>query len=739
MTDPSRTASRLRVAVLLTALTASSPTAPAGEPPGFGQGAVGGYYSFDEVVALLDGYAAQHPHIVSPKILIGTSVEGRPIYAVKVSDHPQQSEPEPRVLIDALHHAREPTSMQTALLALHRLVEGYGVDSVVTQLVDEREVWFVPVVNPDGYVHNQLTHPNGGGPWRKNRAVHGGACVGVDLNRNYAFQWGVDDLGSSGDPCAESYRGPVAMSEPETVAMDGFAAQQGFSMVVSLHAHGRKMIHPHGYAPLPSPHDAEYAVHGARMSAVNGYPFGPVHAVLGLANGNAIDHHEAVFGSRAWTFELGGEFWPPVDEMIAIAERNVEPLLSLVGYAGAWVEVVSVGTVETLGDGDGHVEPGEQAALLVELRNLGVEPTQTSVSLHVASSSATIDVPSESAGPMASLQATTTQATGLRFSVPAAANAGTPLSLELTVQFDAVSITRTHPVDVGVPRLIAWDDAESDVGWSLGDPTDDAATGRWQWDDPKLVVHGAEVAQPEHDASPGPGTRCYVTGNGPSAPGQDDVDWGTTTLTSPPLDLSAAVGPVLRYRRFYWCSNVDDPLRVEISSDAGQTWHTLEVVLGQENEWVERTWRIADVVAPTADVRVRFVASDPTNNSVTEALVDELTVTDFGVDPHLALIGVPRVGEPLELQVAAPSPGVAWLFLSAGTSAVKVGGAHGMLLLDPTTLAWLGAWPVQSGLTRWPVTVPDQPALAGITVHVQALTHAPVPTWSNAAAVDVQP
>src|SRR5262245_13539570 len=151
---------------------------------------MGGYYTLNELQSVLDQIRAAYPAIVTAKTSLGSSVEGRPLWMVKVSDNPASDEAEPEARFDALHHAREPESMQASLWFLLWLVESYGSDPLATYLVDHRELFFVPCVNPDGYVYNQSTDPGGGGLWRKNRRNLGGGDFGVDLNRNYTYQWG---------------------------------------------------------------------------------------------------------------------------------------------------------------------------------------------------------------------------------------------------------------------------------------------------------------------------------------------------------------------------------------------------------------------------------------------------------------------------------------------------------------------------------------------------------------------
>ena len=100
------------------------------------------------------------------------------------------------VRLDSLHHSREPQGMQSSLWFLLYMLEEYGNDPLATYLVNEREIYFVPCVNPDGYEYNRQIAPGGGGLWRKNRRDNGNS-TGVDLNRNYPFQWGFDNSGSS--------------------------------------------------------------------------------------------------------------------------------------------------------------------------------------------------------------------------------------------------------------------------------------------------------------------------------------------------------------------------------------------------------------------------------------------------------------------------------------------------------------------------------------------------------------
>ena len=112
---------------------------------------MGGFYTLSEVIGELDNMKIQYPILISTKISIGNSVENRPIYTVKISDNPEFDENEPEILYTALHHAREPQSMMQMIYFMYYLLENYNTDPSVQYLVNNRELYFIPVVNPDGY------------------------------------------------------------------------------------------------------------------------------------------------------------------------------------------------------------------------------------------------------------------------------------------------------------------------------------------------------------------------------------------------------------------------------------------------------------------------------------------------------------------------------------------------------------------------------------------------------------
>lgn len=710
-------------------------------PPGFGQSAMGGCYTFAEVMTLLDQFRLQFPQLISAKQTIGTSIEGRPIVAVKISDHPDVAEPEPRALFDALHHAREPASMQSLLWFMHHLLSNYGSDARVTALVNERELWFVPVVNPDGYVFNEVTQPGGGGLWRKNRRVSAGGAIGVDLNRNYPYAWGVDDLGSSPDPASEVFRGASPLSEPETAALDAFVGAQQFDVVWSVHAHGELLMFPFAASNDTALQDvALYREHGACFAAHSNDRIGSVSNLLGLGNGSALDHHHVAHGAMSWTPEVGTSFWPSPTELFATAVEQTAVMLRAAEFAGSAVDVLALDAIENGGDGDGVLEPGETGDVLVTLRNRGLRATATPITLTLASQDGHVALTKGSglASPIAATSTAQTTLGSLKVAIASNAPLGVPLAVALTLGADGFTTTVPGSLVIGKPRRLLFDDVESDLGWTRGMPGDTATTGKWVRADPKPIAQGADLAQPNDDATIAPGKVCFVTGNAGTAAGQDDVDDGVTTLVSPRFDLSHALEPRLALSRWSWCSKADDPLRIELSNDGGATYVTLEASSAQAPTWERRTFRIADFLAPTSAMRVRIRAEDPTNDSVTEALIDDFEIVEYGDAPHVGIMGRVAPGNRFELQLASAPNQPAILLYAQTAKTTTIPGVLGTLGLEPSQLVALIAFTQsQDGFARLPIDLPPDPQLVGATAWLQLAELAPTPRLGDAVAIVV--
>lgn len=178
------------------------------------------------------------------------------------------------------------------------------------------------------------------------------------------------------------------------------------------------------------------------------------------------------------------------------------------------------------------------------------------------------------------------------------------------------------------------DTMETNPGWTVSTT---ATSGAWERADPQPTA-----AQPGDDTTPSPGVNCWVTGPlAGTALGSFDVDGGSTALTSPVYDLSGGIGHTVSYNR--WYSNSagsgvnEDTFVVQVSNDNGASWTTAETVgpagAGTSGGWISATWNLADYVAPTNQVRLRFTASDLGVGSLVEAAIDDLDIAALDCTP----------------------------------------------------------------------------------------------------------
>lgn len=293
-------------------------------PANFNLGSMGGFLTYTQILAELDDMQALYPDLITIKSPISSfeTIENRPIYWIKISDNPTTNESEPEILYTAIHHAREPASVQQLIFYMWYLLENYSSDSDIQTLVDNTEMYFVPVINVDGYIYNETTNPNGGGYWRKNRRNNGDGTYGVDLNRNYSYEWGGSGTSGSG---GETYPGTSGFSEPETQAIKWFCEQHSFIMALNNHTYSELLLYPFGYAAnTPTPDDEAFQAISSLMVSQNGYT-NQISADLYPASGVSDDWmygdtstHDKIF---AMTPEIGYAFWPSQSDIIPICKE----------------------------------------------------------------------------------------------------------------------------------------------------------------------------------------------------------------------------------------------------------------------------------------------------------------------------------------------------------------------------------------------------------------------------------
>jgi carboxypeptidase T len=302
------------------------------------------YHNYAETNAELDAIVAGHPAIAQ-KFSIGTSYEGRTIHGVKISDNVATDENEPEILFNANQHAREHLTTEMALYIANLLTGSYGSDSRITNLVNSREYWIIPMVNPDGVEYDIATGSYRS--WRKNRQPNSTA-VGTDLNRNWAYQWGCCG-GSSSSGSSETYRGTAAFSAPEAARLRDFVLSrriggvQQIKVNIDFHTYSELVLWPYGYKTADTGSDMTadqrntFATIGQQMAATNGYT--PEQASdLYIADGIIIDWLFNNQGIFSYTFEMfptssNPGFYPPDEQIGPQTTRNREAVLILSEYA----------------------------------------------------------------------------------------------------------------------------------------------------------------------------------------------------------------------------------------------------------------------------------------------------------------------------------------------------------------------------------------------------------------------
>nr|WSX50059.1 M14 family metallopeptidase [Streptomyces sp. NBC_00974] len=305
------------------------------------------YHNYSEAIAEINQRVAQYPAIMSKQV-IGKSYQGRDIVAIKISDNVATDEAEPEVLFTHHQHAREHLTVEMALYLLKEWGSKYGTDPRITDMVNGRELWIIPDLNPDGGEYDIASGSYRS--WRKNRQPNSGSSyVGTDLNRNWDYKWGCCG-GSSSSKSSETYRGAAASSAPEVKVVSDFVrtrivgGKQQIKAAIDFHTYSELVLWPFGWtyndtAPGLTADDlAVYKKIGTSMAASNGYT--PEQSSDLYITDGTID--DWLWGDQkifAYTFEMyptdsgSSGFYPPDEVIDRETARNKDAVLQLLENA----------------------------------------------------------------------------------------------------------------------------------------------------------------------------------------------------------------------------------------------------------------------------------------------------------------------------------------------------------------------------------------------------------------------
>ncbi len=355
----------------------------------------GYFFTYWEVIDTLNRLKTRYPAICTI-MNIGNSHQGRPLWTIKISDNPTVDESEPAVYINGATHAREPGGTHCCIDFASWLLSNYAIDSTVRWLIDNREIYITPVMNPDGYVYNS---DSGGSTanWRKNRRIIQSPSVGVDLNRNYGYKWGYDNTGSSPTPSSETYRGPSPFSEPETQVARDFILGQRIRTQLDYHTYGQYNMYSWGYATTTPPDQTTLQEVVDTFRLYNNYSqsrTGQISRVLYTCNGVSTDWEYAdtlwqgnrKFVTYAFTIEWGTtDFWYGANNPSYVDEecrKNRGNNYYLTRVGGVFFEPRGAFINDTLsGNRSGQLDPGENAYIWFKLRNRAINPADSAYSI----------------------------------------------------------------------------------------------------------------------------------------------------------------------------------------------------------------------------------------------------------------------------------------------------------------------------------------------------------------------
>ncbi len=522
---------------------------------GFGFGSMGGYYTMNEIYNKLDSMKLAFPNIITAKYVIGQTIENRPIYAVKISDNPDLDENEPEVLFNSLIHCREPAAMMAVMYYMYYLLENYGVNPEVTYLVNNREIFFIPLINVDGYEYNRSTNASGGGMWRKNRRNNGGS-YGIDLNRNFGYKWAYDNSGSSGTPSDDTYRGPSAFSEPETQSLRQFVNNRNIKTALNYHTYSNYLLYSWSYADIPTPDASLFEEYAIDMTRYNGYEWGQPPQILYTVNGCTDDW---MYGEQqekpkiiSFTPECGGDsdgFWPAQSRIFPIAQENLKANLYLTWVAGEYVAMKNaIYNQQYFNPGDQNVElnitfanKGLSDAVNVEAKLIpisqGISVVNNQVFLGNIISRQTTDMPQP-----------------FKFNIGSNFNPGAKVKLLVQSLTNGTIMTNdTLTIVIGTPQYAFLDNNnDPTVLWDIvATPT----TPKW------------EASNSTFYSSP----VCYTdskTGNYLSS--------ATVTLTTKNnINLSSLNAPILSFWTKFEIESEWDCGKIQISTNNGTNWTNL--------------------------------------------------------------------------------------------------------------------------------------------------------------------
>lgn len=569
-------------------------------------GTMGGHLKWEEAIAKLDSMRLQYPTLVSAKWSIGSSYENRSMWTIRVTKNPDAPTGRPEIWLNGVTHAREPMGMMNLFYYIYWLLENYNIDPVATYILNNREIYFTPFINPDGYYYNQTTNPNGGGMWRKNRKPQGTA-TGTDLNRNFGTWnfWNSTNGGSSTSQSSDTYRGPYPFSEPETQVFKNFLNSRNFKVALDYHTYGNLLIKPWAWCdPTPTPDDAIFNEYGNDIVADNHFTFGtPYQTVNYYVRGGDLDwvystdstgHTNHIIGM---TPEVGTSgFYATYAEIIPYSQMCMYMNIYMTMAAGPFVGIKS----ETLNKAT-YVQ-GESGTFKVVYRNKGLS-NAVNVKVELIPQTTYLTIPVQ-VFTKPSLNSFVSDSATFNFTIGATCpNNGVVKARLKLKQNDTVTVyDKMVNIFVGTGYTILRDSAENGTA---NFPT----MTNWS-----IVTN--KYLSPTHSF------KGICTNS------------GVNQMISVPLNVSTYPSIYLSWYQKYALEAGYDYGFVDVSSNNGSTWSRLATFNGKDSAtWKLQSFDITPYVYGSSNMLVRFRDSCDSNTNWDGWYVDNINVTAYQIVP----------------------------------------------------------------------------------------------------------
>ncbi|MBE0647417.1 MAG: T9SS type A sorting domain-containing protein [Bacteroidales bacterium] len=265
------------------------------------------YHNYNQMVELSDSLATNFPAICK-KIILGTSPEGRQFGILKISDNVNVNENEPELMFDGGIHGNEIMGPELVIRYARHLCLSYGTDSVLTDLINNREIWLYYVVNPDGFANGIRYNSNG-----------------VDCNRDVGFMWG-----------GEGYS-PFPFSQPETKILRSLWLEHNFVLYNNFHGGTEVISLPWSYRVSQPPDWVHIQQLASVYSNTSGYPnlgYGQGCIIMYQIFGATKDFNYGALGQIGWSMEISMLKEPPSSQILMYYNYNVPAITEMINRVG---------------------------------------------------------------------------------------------------------------------------------------------------------------------------------------------------------------------------------------------------------------------------------------------------------------------------------------------------------------------------------------------------------------------